>query len=262
MTVFRVIAVGGTGETFDGDRRTHITGMLSAVTKAMQGRIQFVEEWLPYPAVYAAPGGSYASSVGVGLRRLQLAVERSFEPVILLGYSQGGRVVGDFARAAALGEYGTQTRDRIVGVGMIADPNRDRRQLTGPPVKGYGVGGERFIPTGWFGVHQISAEGDPISSLPAGNLIRVLADWSEFYSPGKHDEWLAGMRRKHEEGKFQKVLRDPLGWFGAAAYLKGYLYDRRHTSYHVERVPGSALTFCQFLAEELVMDAREWEAKH
>ena len=261
MAVFRVIAVGGTGETYEGDARTQITGMLSAVTKAMHGRIQFVEKWLPYPAVYAAPGGSYATSVGVGIQRLQQAVERSTLPVILIGYSQGARVVGDFARVAALGMHEPAIRDRIVSVGLIADPNRAASQLDGPRVKGYGVGGERFIPPGEFGVHQISAEGDPISSLPAGNPIRVFADWSEFYSPGKHDDWFAGLRRKHEEGKFQKILRDPLGWFGATAYLKGYLFDRRHTSYHVERVPGMSVTFCQFLADLLVADAREWERR-
>lgn len=118
-----VLVVGGTGESYDGDMRTEVTGLLSGVTDALDDR--FDTRWVGYPASYGpAPhlsGISYADSVAAGQRALAAALHAVVGPVMIIGYSQGAvvirRLLADLDARADM-----RALSRVVAVGFVADP--------------------------------------------------------------------------------------------------------------------------------------------
>lgn len=248
-----VVCLGGTSETFSGDTRLvpPLGSMLEAVTRLLPD--SWPKVWVPYPAVYAQGPGGYGASVEAGVLAAARAVDAAEGRVYLLGFSQGATSAGNLARRIQLGQFPALS---LSGVGLIADPLRHRSQGFPGQTSGYGIGGERWIDPGLFPVWQAAAPGDPICRLPAGNALRSLADLSEFYAPGHADVWIADLRAKLEAGRFQRWwdLRGLLAYSSAAAWLRGYLFDGRHTCYARENVPGLSRTWTAELARLLVLE--------
>ncbi len=220
-----VLVVGGTwNPAGDG-----VTGaFIEALNKAM-----FTARMVPYPADYGSKL-SYTASVAEGKRALLAAIDRSPNPVVLAGYSQGAAVAGDLAAEIGRGEHPGR---EVVACALIADPRRPAGRYLGDiDPGGHGVVGEREIdgiPTYWA-----AAPGDPITALPAGNPLRTIADLSAFFSFSGADAALTwGQQMLHTATRNQlQRWWSPANWRqwgGAIAYARGYLFDGRHTDDYV-----------------------------
>ncbi|GAC49764.1 PE-PPE domain-containing protein [Gordonia aichiensis] len=203
-----VLAVGGTGESYQGDSRTTVTGMLAAVTADLDER--FVPRWVGYPASYGPATGkggiSYADSVAQGVRSLRRAVEDSAGPVMIVGYSQGAVVVRHCVHE--LERDGDSSVDRILGLGFVADPHQPPGVVS--RCAGWGVAGEGpplpdRIPAWWVG-----APTDMICNAEPDSLIRDIADLTgslEFHRPLR---WIHDMLVVVRDNAFQNAARTSL----------------------------------------------------
>lgn len=272
-----VLAVGGTGESFDADTRTEVTGMLESVTADLDER--FVARWVGYPASYGpAPqrvGISYARSVEIGVSRLADAFAATEGPVVLIGYSQGAVVVRTFAHnLSARADPGLH---RLCAFGFVADPHQPPGVV--PGCDGWGVAGAgpslpSTVPAWWVGTAD-----DMICNAEPDSLIRDVADLTgamEFHSPVA---WLRHMWQTLRDNAFQNAARtsiSPAQWrrdatrlraayWSARRYLPALIVWRslvirnpsggRHTSYRSEpyrrSVTDPDTTGCQALARWL-----------
>ncbi|ALG84473.1 PE-PPE domain-containing protein [Gordonia phthalatica] len=184
---FIVLAVGGTGESYDGDPRTEVTGLLAAVTDRLDER--FEARWVGYPASYGpAPqhdGISYVQSVAAGVRALAAAIREADRPVMLIGYSQGAAVIRTFlAHPAAFALL-----SKIAAVGFVADPNQPRGVVDG--CAGWGVAGEGGeLPDG-LPAYWVGAPSDMICNASDDSLIRDIADLTDSLSLTQMRRWAA-----------------------------------------------------------------------
>lgn len=244
-----VFCLGGTSETFDGDTRTEPSGMLGEAKRRLDSRFRAV--WVPYPAVYGR-GMSYDESVRRGLDALLSRIRAlDGKPFAMWGYSQGCDVV----RAAAT-YLGLEPGPDLRGVGMLADPGRHPDQWGGMARKpeGYGIRGAFKLSDVDYPVWSLSAQGDPISSLPAGNPLRLIADLTDMMgltTSSQRLAWFSDMVGKITAGQLQPWWtadhwRD---WGGALAFARGYVIDGRHTCYADEIVPGLLSTYTARLAQ-------------
>ncbi|MEV6275219.1 cutinase family protein [Nocardia sp. NPDC051832] len=168
-----VIAVPGTWETSREDPRE---GMLGLVTRGLPRGVR--SEFVSYAAT-ALPwegdvyGRSKREAVD-GARELvrEIANRCGATRFALLGYSQGADAAGDLAAEIGTG-LGVVTPDRVVAVGLLADPRRSPADaLVGQPVPGAGAGGIRFGGFGWLSpkVRTFCALGDLYCSVPTDDL--------------------------------------------------------------------------------------------
>src|SRR5687768_17478263 len=149
---------------------------------------RFEPRVVPYPAAFGGPEPSFQVSRDAGARALYDALNALPEgtPVVLAGYSQGAVIAGDVAREIVTGNM---TQYNIVGCALIADGYRPEGaglarsfRYDRGVAEGYGIAGQRRVPYGRFETFWVSAWGDPICSLPAGNPLRTVADLSLWYS--------------------------------------------------------------------------------
>ncbi|MFI2216549.1 hypothetical protein ACH47B_06655 [Rhodococcus sp. NPDC019627] len=246
-----VFCLGGTSETFEGDERTVPAFMLSNAARLLDST-RFRGEWVPYPAVYGT-SMPYNESVRRGLNALLERIRLlDGAPFVMWGYSQGCDVV----RAAAMYLRLESINPNCRGVGMLADPGRDPNQFEGMAVKpeGYGIRGGWRVDDTHFPVWSLSAQGDPISSLPGGNPLRSIADLTATMGVSTQSqrlEWFGDVVEKITAGQMQPwwSLERWRDWAGALAFARGYAIDGRHTCYATERVPGRDVTYTQRLAQ-------------
>ena len=253
-----VLCVPGTTESWQGDTRTQVSGMLKHVVDALPAQ-HFTARWIGYPADYGLRM-SYTESVTAGELAVRDALLAVDGPVVLLGYSQGAAIAGNVAELVhRWPEWGIDLR----GVGLVSDPRRHRHQYAPhPPLyrpAGYGVSGERLIPTDRFPVWSVSAAGDPISSLPEGNPLRTVADWTNFMCVSRPRQWVADIIADIRQRQMQRWWDTAKwkSWAGALAYARGMVLDGRHTCYPVEPMPGTSLTYTQALAQAIAAHARK-----
>ncbi|MGW4532187.1 alpha/beta fold hydrolase [Nocardia sp. NPDC004340] len=204
---------------------------------------EFTTRIVDYPAEYGSPG-TYADSRAAGREALLGAIGASPNPVVLGGYSQGAQIAGDVAAEISAGQHPELD---VRGVALIADPSRPRGRCVGIDPGGWGISGERDtgLPTWW-----VAAAGDPITSLPAGNPLRSLADMTEFYSlssPEAATRWAQHMIDTATNRSMQPWWNVDRwqDWGGALAWMKGYLTDGRHTTAYL------AEGHCKALADAL-----------
>lgn len=203
-----VLAVGGTGESYHGDARTTVTGMLAAVTADLDER--FAPRWVGYPASYGPATGrdgiSYAESVAAGVRSLRRAVVNTTGPVMIVGYSQGAVVVRHCIHE--LERDGDSSVDRILGLGFVADPHQPPGAVTG--CAGWGVAGEGpalpdRIPAWWVG-----APTDMICNAEPDSLIRDIADLTTSLEFRRPLRWIRDMLVVVRDNAFQNAARTSL----------------------------------------------------
>lgn len=274
MAEVTVFAVGGTGESHPGDDRTHVAGLLSAVTAELDPR--FEAQWIGYPASYgpvADGGSSFRRSTETGMESLLAALSRVSGPVMLIGYSQGCSVI----RSALAELHGSN----IIGVGLISDPQQPVGALEG--CDGYGVAGvgpdvPPWIPARWIGDPQ-----DMICNASDDSYIRDIADLTCWMSFTQTRVWVRNIWKLLHSNTFQNAQKtrfSPSQWRAdlrriRTAFLEvlGYLPNQlnlrnfqihnrrggRHVSYASEPFDDSGLTGCQVLAVWMTTEADKIE---
>jgi hypothetical protein len=198
------------------------------------GTIRFRPRMVAYPADYGQQI-SYAASKATGMRELARAVAESSNRVLVVGYSQGAGIAGDFAAEVGTGFY-PSLRAKVVACALIADPLRPHRATVGADPGGYGILGQRpvkGVPTYWA-----AAAGDPITALSAGSPLRGVADVTEYWSlasPVAFMRWGQSLVDVASRRSWQRwwvksnrhELADTVGW------TRGYLVDGRHSNAYV-----------------------------
>ena len=200
-----VLAVGGTGESYQGDSRTAVTGLLAAVVDDLDAR--FVSRWVGYPASYGPANGrdgmSYADSVAQGVRSLRRQLAQTGGPVMIVGYSQGAVVVRRCMHE--LHRDGDPVMNRVLGLGFVADPHQPPGAVTG--CSGWGVAGEGprlpdQIPAWWVG-----APTDMICNAEPDSLIRDIADLTSTLELRRPFRWILDMLAILRDNAFQNAAR-------------------------------------------------------
>ncbi|MGB3301718.1 PE-PPE domain-containing protein [Gordonia sp. (in: high G+C Gram-positive bacteria)] len=185
---FTILVVGGTGESFEGDDRTQVTGMLAAVTERLDDR--FDARWVGYPSSYGpAPsfdGVSYVDSLNVGVANLAAEIRAATKPVMMIGYSQGAAVI----RTLVAHPASHRLLGSVAAVGFVADPNQPRGVIDG--CTGWGVAGEGAnLPEG-LPAYWVGAPSDVICNASDDSLIRDIADLTDSLSFQQFRQWLTG----------------------------------------------------------------------
>ncbi|MGX1804697.1 PE-PPE domain-containing protein [Nocardia sp. NPDC055321] len=209
---------------------------------------RFAPRMIPYPAEY---GGSmsYAESSAAGKAALLEAIEKSRNRVVVAGYSQGAAIAGDVAAEIGRGLWPGLD---VAACALIADPLRPAGECVGTDPGGYGIAGQRWvtdIPTYWA-----AAPGDPITALPAGNALRLVADLSQYFcmnSPEAALTWGRSLVDTIVHRRIQRwwAPRNWSAWSGALAYARGYLTDGRHTVDYVRH--GHAARLAETINREI-----------
>ncbi|MEV0078365.1 cutinase family protein [Nocardia neocaledoniensis] len=173
-TPYTAILAPGTWETTpDADPAVPV-GMLRPLGDGL--RRQFGEDitvlYAPYAASAFDLGLTYAESLSTLESRLHALLRGlcGSTRVVLAGYSQGADGIGDLATEIGNGE-GPIDADRVVGVGLLADPHRDPNTTLslGNPQPGHGIAGARSRDFGALTdrVRTLCADGDLYCSLDA-----------------------------------------------------------------------------------------------
>lgn len=284
-TPVTVLAVGGTGESFPGDERTEVTGMLASVTEALDDR--FAARWVPYPASYGPAtrldGQSYRASVARGVTALARAVEQAVaqdphRPVMLIGYSQGAVVIRTLLSHPSSGNL----TPHVAAVGFVADPHQPPGVVLG--CDGWGVAGPGAALPGDVPAFWVGARDDVICNASADSLLRDLADLSGVFSTRQIRVWLTDVNARVRSARLQNAARTrfaPSQWRRdvtrlavAAREVRGYLppalrlrrlsidnpLGGRHISYDSEPYRRAPLTDpdttgCEVLAHWLQVQA-------
>ncbi|WP_067532126.1 cutinase family protein [Nocardia crassostreae] len=193
---------------------------------------RFAPRMVPYPADYgrAMP---YAESSAAGKAALLVAIAASPNHVVLDGYSQGAAIAGDIAAEIGCGVW---PELEVAACALIADPLRPAGQSVGPDPGGYGIAGQRWIAN--IPVFWSAAPGDPITALPAGNALRLVADLSQFFclaTPEATARWGNDLLDVVLHRRMQRwwAPKNWSAWSGALAYTRGYVTDGRHTTDYV-----------------------------
>lgn len=197
---------------------------------------------VPYPASFGGLEDSFEESKRLGAAALYEAMNEypAGTPLVLAGYSQGACIAGDVAKDVA--ELNMGEVYNVVAAALIADGYRPQGAGLTPPglslAEGYGIAGQRTISPVRFPTFWVSAWGDPIASLPAGNPLRTVADLAGWYSIKTPEDallWGAKMLDAVAQGRLQDWWAPWKweGWAGALAFARGYLWDGRHTTDYI-----------------------------
>ncbi|WP_067686121.1 cutinase family protein [Nocardia jejuensis] len=171
---YTAILAPGTWETNLGADPRVPVGMLRPVGDGLQRQFgrDITVLYTPYAASAFDQGLSYAQSLSTLESRLRQMVRGlcGSTRVVLAGYSQGADGIGDLATEIGNGN-GPISADRVVGVGLLADPHRDPNTTLslGNPQPGHGIAGTRGQDFGALTdrVRTLCADGDLYCSLNA-----------------------------------------------------------------------------------------------
>lgn len=257
---YLVLAVGGTGESWPGDTRTNVSGMLSHITRELNPD-EFDTQWVGYDSTYGPlpypHGVSYAVSVHRGITRLIELIKDDTRPVILIGYSQGAAVISAFLDMLARGHF-PELLPRVLCASLVANPNRKpgTGPLPGMTVAGHGITYDVDAPTPAriVPVSEIASPHDAICSAAPDSMLRALATITEFMSFTDLHAWGTDLYNEAKGIDWKAEATSWLDWprqwtraQNAIAEALGYLMGR-HTSYNVETVPGLPCTYTQLAA--------------
>lgn len=243
-----------------GSLINHVTRPLAAKTGARTARIT-------WPASMATIGGPLSWTVAAhhGVLELDRIARENPEPLILIGYSGGNRVIHDWL------DQRPHEHHRVAAVGLLSDPYRPHgsEQNGTPPTSGWGVCGQRRGPiadrTFWTTHPQ-----DVISNAAPDSLLRTVADLSDKIPGGL----LSDLSGHHQRGDWQLLWQlgvfrtNPLSWFGsfgsrltqARRDIDGYLVRGFHTAGYTDPFPtrdGKTESLAHRLAASLA-----WKVNH
>lgn len=222
----QVLLVPGTYETSAAADPATPVGLLAEVGNSIAARAGAGVQtyYVPYPAQFNNPM-PYEQSRQAGIKATDDAIAATAQrcpetKFAITGFSQGAAVAGDVATAIGNGK-GPVDADRVVAVGLVADPYRQNGQvqMPGTPVDGTGVGGPR--PQGFGSLTDktvtFCAPGDlvcdtPPNALAPQNLGATLAQLGSYLQTGVH-------------GSYGRYVVDGQGTT-ATQYLAGFVADR------------------------------------
>jgi PE-PPE domain len=268
MAVVTVLVVGGTGESYRGDTREGVSGLLAEVTGRLDER--FNCQWVGYPASYGPvpdlTGMSYLDSVRAGVENLQARLDATPGPVMMIGYSQGAVVIRQLLA-------NRESARAVVAVGFVADPHQPPGVVAG--CEGFGLAGDGpAIPTD-VPVMWIADPADVICNASRDSLLRDFADLTAAMSVSDVRGWFRSLWEILRGNDFQNAMRTSIGprqWRKdvrrvriAMAEIAGYLPRKlmwrglqivnraggRHTAYDAEPLAGGTLSGCEILAQWL-----------
>ncbi|NKU21720.1 hypothetical protein GS907_24480 [Rhodococcus hoagii] len=240
------------------------TGMLSNVTRHLDPAEYDIVE-LHYPAQYGPVSGFFGHSFTLSMRELHTLALKPLEraeprSVFLLGYSAGAYGLGDLV--AQLQAHRNSLLDRILGVGLLADPKQPRTMLPDGSIK-CGIAGARLIEVDQFPVWWASDPRDPIPLLELNSPLRPIPDLTAELSFRNVDAWRRDVRRRllaRQVQQFAVNLGDlpaVLADFRAAADALARYLGPDHTSYAVRHYPGTDVTYCEWLAQQIVLEGAQ-----
>ncbi len=224
MSHTTVLRVNGTGEVEPG--------LLSLVTRKLESS-RFFSQTVHYNADYGI-GIPYFESVEKGYQELHRITTTAPGKVILLGYSQGAAVVGNWIKD-------NPDNPNVLAAFLFADPLRDNAHpqhlLIGDNV-GHGVSGKRSVAHAKYPVYQVAHREDPICCLPEGNPLRVIADLTDYMSLRNPVLWARQVGTKIATKQLQNIgdLRNFRMWGEAATYLKNYVTGKHWQPYSAHHV--------------------------
>lgn len=199
-----VLLVPGTYETSASADPTVPVGLLAEVGDGLAARFpagQVSEFYVPYPAQFGNPM-PYEQSRAAGVTATRTEIEATgnrcpLTKFAVTGFSQGAAVAGDVATTIGNGG-GPVAADRVVGVGLVADPYRQPGQveMPGPAVDGVGIGGPRAQGFGALAdrTATLCAPGDlvcdtPRDALAPQNLGATLAQLGTYLRTNVHSSY-------------------------------------------------------------------------
>lgn len=272
MATVAVLTVGGTGESYPGDARQKVSGLLSEVTGRLDGR--FRAGWVGYPASYGpvplAGGVSYLDSVRAGVDALCARIDRTSGPIMLIGYSQGAVVIRELLAS-------DRRFPDVAAVGFVADPHQPPGVVAG--CDGFGLAGEGPALPGGLPALWIADPHDVICNASHDSFLRDVADLTAALSVRDLRGWLGYLWKILLNNGFQNADRTsvrPRQWRKdlrrlrvAVMEIAGYLPARlmwrglkivnrrggRHTAYAAEPLGTGELTGCEVLAQWLQVQA-------
>lgn len=223
------------------DTASEQSGVTSQAARTLERLTGGTAEWVDWPAAMVGVGGtgSWVENAARGLADLEARVASADDPLILLSYSGGNRIVHDFLRNAAAGA--PATLDRVRAVGFVSDPWRPRgERVPGTPDPGgWGLCGEHHGPVPERSV-WCAAEGDAATSALPDAMLRTAADIGTYMDEKRFSGAIDGVRRHLSEESFQlQGLYDgnPVRWlrdlFDRGLQLRGDV-DRYYGGWHTE----------------------------
>lgn len=225
----------GTGKLLPGADESILYRAVGRLAALQEAGVAMVE----WPASIAPIGGSQswheAAKIGVAdIDRILL--ENPGEPIVLMGYSGGCKVVHDWL------DTRPQKLHRVAAVGLMSDPFRPygKHQHGTPMPLGYGIVGARPGPipgrTFWS-----AWKGDVITDCPANSPLRTPADLSKNTPGGVLDDLGDHLHLgKWQLANYMRLWRrDPLGYLlglgeriaVAREGIHGYLTGAHTTAY-------------------------------
>ncbi|URG17433.1 hydrolase fold protein [Rhodococcus phage Mbo2] len=171
-----ILAAGGTGESYPGDVRTEVTGMLKNVTDHVDPN-KFRVQWVGYDASYGNPTSYMISKTQLKARLRSLI--SYYRNCALLGYSQSADAMGELAADLVREGRG----DWLKGLAFLGDPARHSRDYIGTrDPGGYGIVGMRGRESyGSIPLFQAANPGDPIPGASDDSLLRDIADFTPMF---------------------------------------------------------------------------------
>ncbi|WP_067569900.1 cutinase family protein [Nocardia acidivorans] len=175
-TPYTAILAPGTWETHSDADPTVPVGMLRPIGDGLRRQFgaDITVRYTPYAASAFDQGLTYAESLSTLESRLRTMVGGlcASTRVLLAGYSQGADGIGDFATEIGNGQ-GPIGPERVLAVGLLADPHRDPNTTLslGNPQPGHGIAGPRSQDFGALTdrVRTLCADGDLYCSINAGS---------------------------------------------------------------------------------------------
>lgn len=234
-----VLCVPGTWDTRPG--------MIGGLTRHLDPT-RFNIIWITYPATFALPI-SYDESMRIGMQQLEEAwCTNQHSDVVLVGYSQGAHIAGDFA-AKMTGH------PRLKAVALIADPKRPAGMYIGnTDPEGHGVAGQRWInhPNVW----HAAIKGDVVCSANDTSLWRLQADLTQTANPNIPLWTRTTLQRLTAPGGMQLArshwsLQEYVWGMLSTVKELGDVLRGVHTSYGVRGCPGTQHTYLEELAQRI-----------
>lgn len=202
----QVVFIPGTYETSPTADPAVPVGLLKGVAEPLEKRFagqpgRQSDYFVPYLAQFNNPT-PYVQSEQDGVRAASGAIAATAQrcpaaAFALVGFSQGAASAGDLATAIGQGA-GVIAPQRLLGVGLISDPNRNpaTEKLIGPAVDGAGLAGPRPKDFGAVNGRVVTfcAPGDLICATPPGaanlaNLPATLAAVGQYMQSGVHSSY-------------------------------------------------------------------------
>lgn len=287
MATVYVICVPGTSETRESDKPQAPLGMIKTITDKLPKTIGNTPTLVtieclsvPYTSGYG-DRASYTKSVLNGKKNLQkildILPEGAF--VVLIGYSQGAAIAGDFARHWGLHRGDSDgPKWNLLAYYGLADPKRNHGDIVGPDPGGHGILGER----GKSGLaqemtYQFCAPGDIIaSSDPNLDLFEEASVFTNEFWIGDVISWisftLVWLGNKENQKNLRKQYGGIAGWFKFGSKLKRtlergayYIGSQVHTRYATYRLGGTVWGFPgdmgptvpQWVSQDIIKKVRE-----